>query len=67
MPNADFDKFEVAHRGELPFHQLLYARRAPRRWAVLDGVIRLAPYATFGSQALAANVATAIEGRSGCC
>jgi len=33
--------------------------------AVMGGPIRVAPYATFGSQELAANVATAIEGRSG--
>jgi L-fuculose-phosphate aldolase len=33
--------------------------------AVLGGPIRVAPYATFGSQELAANVLAAIEGRSG--
>ena len=33
--------------------------------AVMGGPIRVAPYTTFGSQELAANVATAIEGRSG--
>ena len=31
--------------------------------AVMGGPIRVAPYATFGSQALADNVVTAIEGR----
>jgi L-fuculose-phosphate aldolase len=33
--------------------------------AVMGGPIRVAPYATFGSQELAANVLAAIEGRSG--
>jgi L-fuculose-phosphate aldolase len=33
--------------------------------AVLGGPIRVAPYATFGSEQLAANVLAAIEGRSG--
>jgi L-fuculose-phosphate aldolase len=33
--------------------------------AVMGGPIRVAPYATFGSQQLAANVLAAIEGRSG--
>ena len=33
--------------------------------AVMGGPIRVAPYATFGSQELAGNVAAAIEGRSG--
>ena len=33
--------------------------------AVLGGPIRVAPYATFGSQELAGNVLAAIEGRSG--
>ena len=33
--------------------------------AVLGGPIRVAPYATFGSERLAANVLAAIEGRSG--
>jgi L-fuculose-phosphate aldolase len=33
--------------------------------AVMGGPIRVAPYATFGSQELAANVTAAIEGRSG--
>jgi L-fuculose-phosphate aldolase len=33
--------------------------------AVLGGPIRVAPYATFGSQELADNVLAAIEGRSG--
>ena len=33
--------------------------------AVMGGPIRVAPYATFGSRELAANVARAIEGRSG--
>jgi L-fuculose-phosphate aldolase len=33
--------------------------------AVMGGPIRVAPYATFGSRELAANVAAAIEGRSG--
>jgi L-fuculose-phosphate aldolase len=33
--------------------------------AVLGGPIRVAPYATFGSQELAENVIKAIEGRSG--
>ena len=33
--------------------------------AVMGGPIRVAPYATFGSQELADNVAAAIEGRSG--
>jgi len=33
--------------------------------AVLGGPIRVAPYATFGSRELAANVVAAIEGRSG--
>jgi L-fuculose-phosphate aldolase len=31
----------------------------------MGGPIRVAPYATFGSQELATNVAAAIEGRSG--
>jgi L-fuculose-phosphate aldolase len=43
--------------GELPtIHYIL---------AVLGGPIRVAPYATFGSQELADNVLAAIEGRSG--
>jgi L-fuculose-phosphate aldolase len=33
--------------------------------AVMGGPIRVAPYATFGSQELAGNVVAAIEGRSG--
>ena len=33
--------------------------------AVMGGPIRVAPYATFGSEQLAANVLAAIEGRSG--
>jgi L-fuculose-phosphate aldolase len=33
--------------------------------AVMGGPIRVAPYATFGSQELADNVLAAIEGRSG--
>jgi L-fuculose-phosphate aldolase len=33
--------------------------------AVMGGPIRVAPYATFGSQQLAANVLAAFEGRSG--
>lgn len=33
--------------------------------AVMGGPIRVAPYATFGSRELAANVVAAIEGRSG--
>jgi L-fuculose-phosphate aldolase len=33
--------------------------------AVMGGPIRVAPYATFGSQELADNVVAAIEGRSG--
>jgi L-fuculose-phosphate aldolase len=33
--------------------------------AVMGGPIRVAPYATFGSTELAANVVAAIEGRSG--
>jgi L-fuculose-phosphate aldolase len=33
--------------------------------AVMGGPIRVAPYATFGSQELAGNVLAAIEGRSG--
>jgi L-fuculose-phosphate aldolase len=33
--------------------------------AVLGGPVRVAPYATFGSQELAGNVLAAIEGRSG--
>jgi L-fuculose-phosphate aldolase len=33
--------------------------------AVMGGPIRVAPYATFGSQELAKNVVAAIEGRSG--
>jgi L-fuculose-phosphate aldolase len=43
--------------GELPtIHYIL---------AVMGGPIRVAPYATFGSPELAANVLQAIEGRSG--
>ena len=33
--------------------------------AVMGGPIRVAPYATFGSEQLAANVLAAVEGRSG--